>query len=119
MVNPVTSRIATDHSEAAHLHQRANQGTWNNNCTCLLQGAKLVNAITSGGGTLLGRDCLAQLKLDWQELYQVNQSEHTLQTILDKHKAVFKDELLESLQSCTKALTLNLIFAGPDLYPIH
>ena len=46
---------------------------------------------------LLGRDWLAQLTLDWQELYQVNQSEHALQMILDKHKAMFKDELGEAI----------------------
>ena len=106
MANPVTPGIAADHSEAAHLHQRANQGTWNNNCTCLLQGTKQVNAITGGGWTwsefAIGRDWLAQLKLDWQELYQVNQSEHTLQTILDKHKAVFKDELGEAVRITAK-----------------
>ena len=48
--------------------------------------------VAGNGPSLLGRDWLAQLKLDWQELYQVNQSQHTLQAILDKHKAVFKDE---------------------------
>ena len=53
--------------------------------------------VAGHGPSLLGRDWLAQLKLDWQELYQVNQSEHTLQTILDKHKAVFKDELGEAV----------------------
>ena len=59
---------------------------------------KLPLLVVAGHGpSLLGRDWLAQLKLDWQELYQVNQSEHTLQTILDKHKAVFKDELGEAV----------------------
>ena len=53
--------------------------------------------VAGHGPSLLGRDWLAQLKLDWQELYQVNRSEHTLQTILDKHKAVFKDELGEAV----------------------
>ena len=36
------------------------------------------------------------LKLDWQELYQINQSELTLQSILDKHNALFNDELGEA-----------------------
>ena len=53
--------------------------------------------VAGHGLSLLGRDWLAQLTLDWQELYQVNRSEHTLQMILDKHKAVFKDELGEAI----------------------
>ena len=50
------------------------------------------------GPSLLERDWLARLKLDWQELlYKINQSEYTLQTILDKHKVVFKDRLEEAI----------------------
>ena len=49
------------------------------------------------GPSLLGRDWLGQLKLDWQELYRVNQPERSLQTILDKYKAMFKDELREAV----------------------
>ena len=40
---------------------------------------------------------LMELKLDWQELYQINQSEMTLKTILDKHKSVFNDKLGEAV----------------------
>ena len=53
--------------------------------------------VAGHGPSLLGRDWLGQLKLDWQELYQVNQPEHSLQAILDKHKALFKDEIGEAV----------------------
>ena len=40
----------------------------------------------------LGRNWLAELKLEWQELYLLN-NPNNLQTTLDHHKAVFSNEL--------------------------
>ena len=46
------------------------------------------------GPTLLGRDWLHHLKLDWQRLNTVRQhTDRRLQTILSEHAEVFKDEL--------------------------
>ena len=42
-------RVAANNSEAAYLHKKALQGTGTNKCTCLLQGAKKINAVTGGG----------------------------------------------------------------------
>lgn len=97
MANPVTPRDAANNSEAAHLHKRPGTGT--NNCTCMLQGGKSIPllVVTRRGLSLLGRDWLGQLKLDWQKLFQVNQLKHSLQAIPDKHNAVFKNELGEAM----------------------
>ena len=120
MANPVTPGIAADHSEAAHLHQRANQGTWNNNCYKEQKRSMPLLVVIGHGPSLLGRDWLAQLKLDWQELYKINQSEHTLQTILDKHKLCLRmnwGKLSESLQSCT-AVSTNTKFYFCRVRPV-
>ena len=46
------------------------------------------------GPTLLGRDWLHKLKLNWSELFTVNQvSTLTLQSVLDNHKGIFEDKL--------------------------
>ena len=47
------------------------------------------------GPSLLGRNWLAELKLEWQELYLLNNPDN-LHTILDRHKAVFSTELGEA-----------------------
>jgi len=51
--------------------------------------------------SLLRRDWLTELQLDWHELYLVNQS-HTLQEILKKHSAVFQEGLGEAIGIKTK-----------------
>ena len=53
--------------------------------------------VAGQGPSLLGRNWLKELQLDWQELYQINQSEDTLQALLQKHKTVFKEELGEAV----------------------
>ena len=63
------------------------------------------------GPSLLGRNWLTDLKLDWQELYQINQADVTLQTILDKHKSVFNEELGEA-----KGITAKL-HVSPNTQP--
>ena len=49
--------------------------------------------VAAGGGpSLIGRNWLNQLKLDWHELHQMYQ-QNDLQTILNSHKGVFKEKL--------------------------
>ena len=57
---------------------------------------KTLNLYVVGGEepSLLGRDWLTELQLDWRELYLVNKS---LQEILNKHSAVFKEGLGEAI----------------------
>ena len=51
--------------------------------------------VAGEGPSLLGRDWLAELQLDWRELYLVHQS-LSLQDILNNHAAVFTEELGEA-----------------------
>ena len=48
--------------------------------------------VGGNGPSLLGRNWLAELKLEWQELYVLD----NLQTILNRHKTVFSSELWEA-----------------------
>ena len=49
--------------------------------------------VTRGAGpSLLGRNWLEALKLDWQQIFSV-QRERTLQDVLDCYDDVFRDEL--------------------------
>ena len=48
--------------------------------------------VAGEGPSLIGRNWLTELKLDWHELHQMYQK-RDLQIILDSHKAVFKEEL--------------------------
>ena len=52
--------------------------------------------VTGEGPSMLGRDWLTELQLNWHELYCVNQS-HSLQEILSKHSAVFQGGLGEAI----------------------
>ena len=49
--------------------------------------------VEGDGPSLMGRDWLHKIKLDWQELYHTQVSQPSLQPVLDKHKEVFNDEL--------------------------
>ena len=50
--------------------------------------------VTRGSGPdLMGRDWLTHLKLDWQGVYQVESSNDTLTSILEKYPAVFSPSL--------------------------
>ena len=53
--------------------------------------------VAGEGPSLLGRSWLSELKLEWQEVYQISQSKQTLQAVLDKQKIVFKDDLGEAV----------------------
>ena len=60
---------------------------------------KTLNLYVVGGEgpSPLGRDWLTELQLDWRELYLVNKSHQSLQEILNKHSAVFKEGLGEAI----------------------
>ena len=49
--------------------------------------------VEGDGPSLLGRDWLYKIKLDWHELYHTQVVPSALQTVLDKHKEIFNDEL--------------------------
>ena len=51
--------------------------------------------LSCDGPSLLGRDWLRVLQLDWKELHSIRQqsSAQSLQSLLEKHSGVFKDEL--------------------------
>ncbi len=50
--------------------------------------------VQGSGPSLLGRDWLAELCLDWKELHRVHMvPRRRLQTLLESHPEVFKDEL--------------------------
>ena len=49
--------------------------------------------VEGDGPSLLGRDWLYKIKLDWHELYHTQVLPSTLQTVLDKHKEIFNDEI--------------------------
>ena len=50
--------------------------------------------VTKGHGpSLLGRDWLAELRLDWREVRVIQASSQRLKALLDRHANVFRDEL--------------------------
>ena len=52
--------------------------------------------VSGNGPSLLGRDWLLKIRLDWQSLYCLKAAPPTvanLQAVIDSHSAVFKDEL--------------------------
>ena len=50
-----------------------------------------LEVVAGGGPTLLGRDWMSQIRLDWGQIHQVHNA--SLLSILDKYKGVFKEEL--------------------------
>ena len=57
------------------------------------QTLSLLLIVTEGKGpTLLGRNWLEALRLDWRAIFSVRSS-HTVQSILEEHADAFKDEL--------------------------
>ena len=57
--------------------------------------------VAGEGPSLLGRDCLAELQLDWCELNAVYQCV-SLQKILKNHSSVFNEELGEAVGMTAK-----------------
>ena len=58
------------------------------------QSKELVLTIVAGQGpTLLGRDWLKQLQLDWKEIHAISKHERGLEYLLDKYSNIFSEEL--------------------------
>ena len=49
--------------------------------------------VAGEGPSLLGRDWLSELKLDWSKVNHMNHTQTGCQDILDRHSALFKEEL--------------------------
>ena len=49
--------------------------------------------VDGSGPSLLGRDWLAKLKLNWSAIRKLNTQGVELEAILDAHRALFKEEL--------------------------
>ena len=81
------------------------QGTLTVDVTYGSQQQTLPLLVVAGSGpSLLGRDWLQKIRLDWQALHHLRAAPPTnLQTILDCHEAVFKDEL-----GCVKGVTATI-----------
>ena len=83
------------------------------------QGKTLPLLVVAGEGpSLIGRNRLTELKLGWHELHQMYQRKD-LQTILNSHKAVFKEELGKAVElqlHYTWVMMLPHVFAGPDRF---
>ena len=58
------------------------------------QSARLILYVIPGNGpTLMGRNWLKHIRLDWHRIATVRNQPTNLNNLLDKHKALFKDEL--------------------------
>lgn len=71
------------------------------------QQRRLPLLVTKGNGpSLLGRDWLTELRLDWKNTYYVRESP-ALAAVLNDHRAIFKNGLglCESRNSCQSAST--------------
>ena len=77
--------------------------------------------VAGNGPSLMGRDWLTKIRLDWGRLYNVQTELTELQKVLDNHKAVFCDELGLVKDAIAKIRWMghsNLDFADHDLYPM-
>ena len=69
-------------------------GVVNVNVSFQEQHKQLQLLVVGGDGpSLLGRDWLSKIKLNWEELHHIDQTKLTLEAVLDKHSKVFRDEL--------------------------
>lgn len=89
-LQPSTTRLRTYTGEELEvlgsIHTRVEYKGQRENLPLLVVGG--------GGPSLLGRNWLQKLKLDWQEIRQLQQTE-TLQGLMQRHADVFKEELGE------------------------
>ena len=51
-----------------------------------------LNIIGANGPSLMGRDWLTKLKLNWKDIFSLGELQ-TIQIVLDQHKALFKEKL--------------------------
>ena len=69
-------------------------GVANVNVSFQEQHKQLQLLVVGGDGpSLLGRDWLSKIKLNWEELHHIDQTKLTLEAVLDKHSKVFREEL--------------------------
>ena len=67
--------------------------------------------VGGGGPSLLGRDWLGRLRLDWREVYNLRATSDTLDSLLAKHTDLFRNEL-GTLRGVTAKLHVS-----PDAQP--
>ena len=51
-----------------------------------------LHIVGGNGPSLMGRDWLAELTLNWKDIFSLGEQQ-TIQSVLDQHKALFKEEL--------------------------
>ena len=66
------------------------------------------------GPSLLGRDWLTELQLEWRELYLANKSHPALQKILNKHPPVFKGSNWNKGKVVCQGQSQTLLFQGQN-----
>ena len=76
----------------------------------VLEGLGLV-VVGGGGPSLLGRDWLGRLRLDWREVRSLRDASDSLDRLLARHSELFKDEL-----GTIKGVTAKL-YISPDAQP--
>ena len=77
---------------------------------CQLEELRLL-VVEGSGPSLLGRDWLGKLRLDWSKLYSIWSQHSALDNVLAKHQALFKDEL------GTVRGTTAKIHVAPEVHP--
>ena len=73
-----------------------------------------LNVTRGEGPSLLGRNWLGELRIDWRGTYKVQKTD-ALSAVLDKHEAVFRDEL--GTITCAKASLRIDPQALPEFHP--
>ena len=75
--------------------------------------------VQGNGPSLLGRNWLMRIKLDWRQLHSIRENAlkpmSALSTILDQHKELFKDEL-GTIRGTTAKLHVDLAMPISKLY---
>ena len=87
-LHPIDVRLRTYTGEAVQVLGKVMVRVAKDNASATLP----LLVVKGGGTTLLGRDWLQKLKLDWKTIFNLHSS-LSLQQVLDSHKSVFTDEL--------------------------
>ena len=87
--------FASVESTAAHLHKGVDCSTQGDRCGRGGGRKKFLKlfVVRGDGPSLLGRDWLMQLRLDWKQVHVVRSNSSQLDATLKRHSEVFKDEL--------------------------
>ena len=104
----------------SHLHRRANSNPMYFENSCLLSQSVNQNVtvdllvVKDDGPTLMGRDWLQQITLDWHSLHQIQATHNTaLESLIAKHQEVFAYSL-EKVENFTAKLHVS-----PDAQPCY